>query len=313
MRVVIVLGVLALGVVAMRALIGMKPQAQKAAEQDTSPIVETTAVHATREQIEVVASGTVTPARQVMIAAEVGGRVTWLSHEFEPGGRFKAGTALLRVDTRDYKLAVEQQAAQVTLAQTQLEVEKSRRRVAATEWEAFGETAPEGSVAARDPQIKAAEGAVSAANSGLRRAQLAVSKAGMTAPFNAMVLNRQVDLGQLVGPEGAPLATLVGTDAFWVQVAIPFERLGWLAIPGVGGVAEADGAQVSVEQRVGDQLVRRRGQDRPARRRRRPGRPHGQAAGRDRRSAGPAPASGRRQRRPAPAAQLVRRRPPGRT
>jgi RND family efflux transporter MFP subunit len=257
-RAVIAIVVLAAGIAVMRTLVSMKPEAAKKDKGDTSPIVETTGVTVGRQRVDVIASGVVVPARQVVIAAEVGGRVTWINPQLEPGGRFPAGKALLRVDARDYKLAVEQQSAQVTLAQTELEVEKSRRRVAEKEWEAFGEKAPEGSVAIRDPQIKAAEGAVKAAQSGLRRSRLAVSKTGLVTPFPSLVLTRQVDLGQLVSP-GTPLATLVGTDAFWVQVAIPVDRLSWIAIPGVSGVKDGQGATATVEQRLGDQIVRRNG------------------------------------------------------
>ncbi len=257
-RAVVVIVVMIAGFSVMKFLMDLKPEPAKIPSKDTSPIVKTIRGEVSRQQIAVVASGTVMPARQVVIAAEVGGRVTWINPEVEPGGRFKTGASLLKVDARDYQLAVEQQAAQVTLARTQLEVEKSRRRVAEKEWEAFGEKPAEGSVAARDPQIKAAEGAVKAAESGLRRTRLAVSKAGMIAPFNAMVLERRVDLGQLVVP-GTPLATLVGTDQFWVQVSIPYERLAWIDVPGVAGVGPTGGSKVTVEQRVGDQRIVRNG------------------------------------------------------
>jgi RND family efflux transporter MFP subunit len=257
-RAVVAFVVLLVGVFIMRALIAAKPEAAKKPSGEIAPMVETVTVGNGPQQVDVIASGTVVPARQVMIAAEVGGRVTWINPDLEPGGRFAAGKALLKVDARDYQLAVEQQTAQVTMAKTNLEVERSRRRVAEKEWEAFGEKPPEGSVAIRDPQIKAAEGAVNAAESGLRRTKLAVSKTGLQAPFAAMVLQRQVDLGQLVGP-GTPLATLVGTDQFWVQVSIPVDRLAWIAIPGINGVKEGAGAAAHVEQRLGDQIVKRTG------------------------------------------------------
>lgn len=250
--------VLAIGFGSCIVLSNMRPTAEKKPAAESAPIVETSAVTIGAEQIDVVASGTVIPARQVVIATEVGGRVTWLNPELEPGGRFAAGKALLKVDARDYTLAVEQQIAAVTQARTALELERSRRRVAEKEWEAFGEKPPEGSVAIRDPQIKAAEGAVQAAESGLKRTRLAVSKTGLVAPFAAMVLTRQVDLGQLVAP-GTPLATLVGTDQFWVQVSIPVERLAWIRIPGVNGVTPGEASTATVEQRLGEQVVRRTG------------------------------------------------------
>jgi len=168
-RAVVASIVLGLGVVIMFALFASKPKAAKKPSAEAAPMVEVVTVAPSSQRIDVVASGVVLPARQVVIAAEVGGRVTWINPDLEPGGRFPTGKALLKVDARDYQLAVEQQSAAVTLARTNLEVERSRRRVAEKEWEAFGEKAPEGSVAIRDPQVKAAEGQVSAAESGLRR------------------------------------------------------------------------------------------------------------------------------------------------
>jgi RND family efflux transporter MFP subunit len=257
-RAAMVVGVLLIGIAILVVLLSTRPEAPKNPPAYAAPIVETVRVTAGPQRGDVRAAGTVVPARQVVIAAEVGGRVTWLDPELEPGGRFVAGKPLLRVDARDYQLAAEQQAAQVTQARTQLELERSRRRVAEKEWEAFGEKPPEGSVAIRDPQIKAAEGAVAAAESGLKRTRLAVSKTGLVAPFPAMVLSRQVDLGQLVAP-GTPLATLVGIEQFWVQVSIPIERLPWIAIPGVAGVPDGGGAVAIVEQRLGAEVVRRQG------------------------------------------------------
>ena len=258
LRGVLVVIALIVGPVVMVTLFRMKPEAGKQESINAAPLVEVVAVSSGRQRVDVVASGEVIPARQVVVASEVGGRVTWISPEFERGGRFPAGKPLLRIDARDYQLAAEQQAAAVTQARTALELERSRRRVAEKEWEVFGEKPAEGSVAIRDPQLKAAEGAVAAAESGLKRTRLAVTKTGLLTPFPALVTSRQVDLGQLVGP-GTPLATLVGTEQFWVQVSIPVERLAWIAIPGVAGVTDGQGAAATVEQRIGKEVVRRTG------------------------------------------------------
>jgi RND family efflux transporter MFP subunit len=256
-RIVFAVAILGFGMFVMRALVAAKPEAERKPEDVVSTPVEVTTVHASSQKLVVSATGTVLPARQVIVGAEVAGRVVWLSPEMVPGGRFKAGLPLLRVDARDYKLAVEQQTAQVTIARTELEVEKSRKRIAEKEAALVGGAAPEpGSLALRDPQLKSAEGAVKAAESGLQRTRLAVSKTGIAAPFNAMVLTRAVDLGQLVGP-GAPLATLVGTDAFWIQVSIPIDRLLSIDVPGYSGATA--GSTAIVRQRMGDKVVEREG------------------------------------------------------
>jgi len=55
-------------------------------------------------------------------------------------------------------------------------------------------------------------------------------------------------VGQVVGP-GTPLATLVGTDTFWVTVSLPIEKLTALQIPQVNA---AEGSSAIVSQQLPD-------------------------------------------------------------
>jgi multidrug efflux pump subunit AcrA (membrane-fusion protein) len=45
-----------------------------------------------------------------------------------------------------------------------------------------------------------------------------------------VVLDESVEVGQLVEP-GPTIATLVGTDEFWVRASIPIEMLKWIRLP----------------------------------------------------------------------------------
>jgi multidrug efflux pump subunit AcrA (membrane-fusion protein) len=271
LRVAVVAGVLLLGVVVMVGLVKSKPEAKKVDSGQKAAPVEVATVKLASHKARVPASGVVVPSRQVLLAAEVGGRVVQMHRDLVPGGRLPRGTQLLRIDARDYKLAVDQQYAQVDRAQTELELEKGRKRIAEREWELLGKspTAPSGGGAAgggaageggnlalREPQLRTAEAAVKAAASGLERARLAVGKAALSVPFNALVQSRSVDIGQLVAP-GAPLATLVGTDTFWVQVSVPVGRLAWIDVPGLGGAAT--GSPAVIRQRTGEGEIVRRG------------------------------------------------------
>lgn len=151
-------------------LVGTKPKPAKESQTKVATPVEVLTVAPRQERIDVIASGTVRPARQVVVGSEVGGKVIWMSPELVPGGRFKAGQPVIRLDGRDYKLALEQQAAQVRMAQTELAVEESRKRVAEKEWQLLGEKPPEaGSLALRDPQLETAKASVKAAQSSLQR------------------------------------------------------------------------------------------------------------------------------------------------
>lgn len=265
-------GILGIGIAVAAALVKTKPQAEKVERQNAGELVEVIEVHPSTQAVVVTASGTVVPAQQISVGPEVSGRVSWMSDKLIPGARFAQGEQLVRIDARDYQLAVEQQVAQVDRAQTELEIERGRKQIAEREWEllagkqqnqaqagsqppATQATQETGSLALRDPQLRTAQAALKAANSGLDRAKLTVAKTSIRAPFNAMVQSKSVDMGQLVGPQ-MPLATLVGTDAFWVQVSIPVERLGWIQIPGVRGATEGSPARI-VQQLGKDTSVRR--------------------------------------------------------
>ena len=52
-----------------------------------------------------------------------------------PGGRFTKGQALLRIDPRDYQVAMEQQRAGYNRARVELQLERGRKAVAEREWE----------------------------------------------------------------------------------------------------------------------------------------------------------------------------------
>lgn len=251
-RAVLPVAVLAAGIGALIVLVETKPKAKKKQTTERGVLVEVTEVHPQSQRIEVTARGTVVPARQVILSAEVGGRVIWMDDSLTPGGRFAAGDPVLRVDARDYRLAVEQQHANVNRAMTELAIEQSRKQVAEKEWQRFGK---EGSVAdsplaRREPQLKTAEVAVKSAKSGLEKAKLAVSRTVVKAPFNGLIRQRQVEMGQVIAP-GYAVATLVGTDAYWVEVSVPVGNLDWFHIPGVNG---EEGSEVEVRQRAGDHV-----------------------------------------------------------
>lgn len=246
--------ILAAGVAVAAVLVARKPSAARGAEGPAIPAVEVVAVRSAQEPVTVEASGVVKPARQVSITPEVSGKVVSVAEAVEPGGRLTAGSLLARLDARDYRLAIAQEESRVRQAELELALERGRGSVAEREWELLGAPGEAASdLALRTPQLHSADGNLEAARSGLERAQLNLARTELRAPFNSIVLDEQVEVGQLVGP-GGPVVTLAGTDRFWVQISVPVEQLTHLAIPDVDGdqgssarvFHEAGGAVLSV-------------------------------------------------------------------
>ena len=65
--------------------------------------------------------GTVAPRTEAKLVAEVGGRVVWIAPTFAPGGFFVTGDLLVRLEKRDYELAVNRQRAAVQRTRGELE------------------------------------------------------------------------------------------------------------------------------------------------------------------------------------------------
>jgi multidrug efflux system membrane fusion protein len=247
--------IILLGLAGTRALMSLKPKPEKQERAEQATAVEVIEARRAEQVARIYATGVVEPARQVTLSPEVSGRVTFVGANIVPGGRVKKGQTVIRVDSRDYQLGVEQTEAQVEQAKLSLELELSQQDVRRKEYALLGNKDVKVSpLALREPQVRNAEVAVKAAESGLRRSQLLLERTVLRAPFNAMVLNEQVEIGQVAAP-GAPVATLIGTDRFWITTQIPVERLAYLQLASDGG----EGSEVTIVQDLGSegQLIRK--------------------------------------------------------
>jgi multidrug efflux system membrane fusion protein len=87
------------------------------------------------------------------------------------------------------------------------------------------------------------------AQSALNQARLDLSRTQMTAPFNALVLDKSVEVGSLAGM-GGDVARLVSTDSFYVRVSIPVNRVRVLEIPGAEAFVSISGSESALPGRV---------------------------------------------------------------
>ena len=261
---ILVVGIVAGGIAVAVGFVKTRPEPPREEEEATLPVVEVVAVEEGRQSVELQLNGQVQPSRQIVVMPEVGGRIVWQNKEIVPGGIVKRGDPLVRIDPRDYSLAVKQQQAQLSNQKLSLKVEDGRRKVAEREWELFKKEREalglpvlkddEESLALRQPHQASAKVGVSSAKSAVSRAKLQLSKTVITAPFNAFVRLEAVEKGQLVAP-GMQLVTLVGTDSFWVQVSVPFDKLAYIQLPD----GDKKGSRVKVLVETGNGHIERDG------------------------------------------------------
>lgn len=233
-QLVLILVILAGGWYGHGYLSAQKEQPRRRPPAKLAPLVQTQILVPTTHAVQVSAMGTVIPSRELVLKPRVGGQVMQLHPQFTVGGLIKAGEEMVVIDDSDFAIAVTRAKGRLVEAEHALNVEMGYQQVAKKEWELLnGRAAAKDAnqnLALRKSHLMKAQAQVTTARAELEKARLDLARTRLTAPFNAMIRERRIDEGAHVGTQ-ENLATLVGTDTYWVQVSLPIDRLAWLHIP----------------------------------------------------------------------------------
>ncbi|MEO1642957.1 MAG: efflux RND transporter periplasmic adaptor subunit, partial [Pseudomonadota bacterium] len=129
-----------------------------------------------------------------------------------------AGELLFRIEPADFELAVEQAQANIDSAASDLALLEAEAAVAIQEWEELFPGQPITDLAAREPQIAAARSRLASAEAAKKTAALALSRTRISAPSDARVLNTQLNIGQVVGPN-VTVGSIYALDS--VEISAP--------------------------------------------------------------------------------------------
>ncbi len=258
MKYVISFLIILLAVGAAVGLYRTSPETKRAVPSRPVPLVETVEISPGREDVFIEAFGTVVPAKSITLQSEVEGRIISQNPELIPGGVINMDEVLLQVDPADYELGVLEYRAELEEANFELDLEKGKQIIAEREWALMEneiKTAESGkSLALREPHLRLAKAKIDKAKSRLASAELALKRTTIKAPFNALVLEEFIDTGQLVTRQ-TPLATLVGTDQFRVQVSVPVSVLQRISLPAKTG-QHGPSAKIIFETVSGRDIIR---------------------------------------------------------
>jgi RND family efflux transporter MFP subunit len=219
-----------------------EPTAQQIeATRKSAALVETLTVQRGTYHPRLVVLGSVEPARNIVLSPRVSGQVIEVSPNFVPGGMVREGDLLLRIDPADFVNEVAVSESKLQQAEASLEIETGRQSLARKELALLEDTIDETNRALvlREPQIKSIRAQVSAAKASVERAKLDLQRTSVTAPFDAQILSRSVNVGSQVAP-GDELAQVVGIDEYWVMAAVPVRSLPWVQF------SESDGQASTV-------------------------------------------------------------------
>ena len=229
-----VLPVVALAVAILITLHLLKtgPQARPTPAGPSGVLVETTTVSYDSHPTVIQAMGVVKASRSIELKPQVSGQIIAMSDNLIPGGRFVEGDSLLQLDPSDYRLVLEQQENSVVKAQNDLDLEQGNQLVVKREFDLLNEQVSEEEklLMLRQPQLSTLQTELSIARAKKKQAELNLDRTVARAPYNGIVQDLNVNVGTWVSTSSV-LATLVGSDSYWVEVSVPEAQLQWLNVP----------------------------------------------------------------------------------
>jgi RND family efflux transporter MFP subunit len=169
-------------------------------------------------------NGVVESRTVTSMVPQVAGRIVDVAPTFRTGARVEKGDVLFVIDPADYELAVDRTLAEIEVARSELARLEAE---AAAEREVWENTFPEREIPdliARKPQIAAAKARIHSGEAARAAAELALSRTVVRAPFDARVLETQLDLGQVVGTTAA-VGSIFSEASLEIEVPVSADEL----------------------------------------------------------------------------------------
>ncbi|MDQ5985037.1 MAG: Macrolide export protein MacA [Syntrophus sp. SKADARSKE-3] len=182
------------------------------------------------------ASGYIVAQRKAAVASKVTGRLIAMS--VEEGSRVREGQVIARMENADVTAGRDQAAANVKNLQATLDQAKADRDNALAEYRRYKKLLAGEFVSKSDYDtvetrairtaevVKAAEAALRAGGAALRNAEASVEYTVVRAPFDAVVLTKNADIGDIVTPIGsaanakAAVVTIADMNSLQVEIDV---------------------------------------------------------------------------------------------
>ncbi len=231
-------------------------QVERKEEGEQAILVDTIEAEITSLNFVVNSQGTVRPRTETTLVSEVSGKIVSVSADFVAGGFFHAGEVLLEIDPSDYQTALRRAEAGLASKIARLADETARSEQALKDWNNMGRKGAPSDLALRKPQMADARANVSAAEADVQKAQRDLERTQITVPYDGLVRQKSVDIGQYVTP-GTRLGVSFAIKTAEVRLPLSSSDLAYLNLPSATEVSNQDKSfpDVSLSTTVAGKLV----------------------------------------------------------
>ncbi|MFT5897044.1 MAG: RND family efflux transporter MFP subunit, partial [bacterium] len=228
-------------VVALMALAFMYSRApdqippMKSTDQNTlptttksAPLVRIVRPTVSSQQLIISSTGSVAVRSYVTLSPQVSGKVISTSDALRNGGRFSAGETLVKLEQRDFTLALAQAAADVASAQATLELSRAEGSAAESNYKLLNPVKPVPPLVAKAPQIAQAKAQLQAAAARRDVQQTNLERSVFSLPFSGRVVESSADEGQILNV-GQAFGRVYALDAVEIVISLAPEQLAKIA------------------------------------------------------------------------------------
>ena len=214
------------------ALVAFKESqtAERKSETEKAVLVDTIDAEVVSLNFAINSQGSVRPRTETTLVAEVSGKIVSVAPDFVAGGFFHKGDALLQIDPSDYKTGLKRAEAALASRKAKLADETARSEQALKDWKNLGRKGQPSDLAVRKPQMADAKANVSAAEADVQKARRDLERTSITVPYDGLVRQKAVDIGQYVTP-GTRLGVTFAVDTAEVRLPLTQNDLKYLDLP----------------------------------------------------------------------------------
>ncbi|WP_306416826.1 efflux RND transporter periplasmic adaptor subunit [Thalassotalea litorea] len=256
-RIMLPIVILVMGVGAFVVLSSMRTPPEEKPQEDVVPIVAVKGVTLGSLSLDVSSYGVIQPKYETQLIAQVSGQIVKLSDTFVRGGFVEKGQLLAQIDPSDYEAALVDAEANLASATSALELEKAQGKVAEREWQRIKDTSPT-ELSLRKPQLAQEMARVKAAEAAVKRARRNLERTNIVAPYHALIAERNVGLGAVVGM-GNPMGAVMSVDTGEIRLPVANNQLRFLKDQGVGSSVNLVSDQIGKSQNWQGEIVRSEG------------------------------------------------------
>lgn len=207
------------------SLINTKPVLSTSVKEPVPVAVRALTINLGPMALNVSSEGNVQPKVETKIVAQVAGEVTELSPSLVAGGDFSKGDVLLKLDPRDYEIALARSEA--TLSRAMAEQRFAAEEASRVKSLYNDELTSIAQLQNAQRLASVADAALQDAKASLDRARIDLDRSVIKAPFNGRVRTEDIDIGQYV-PKGAMVAKVYDTDRLEVRLPLADAQLAYL-------------------------------------------------------------------------------------